>query len=113
MFDEYLSGLPDKPRQALQVVIDQVAAAAPDATEGRSYGLPAFRYHDSPLVGFASARQHLSLCPFSPQVVEAVTAQLDGYELSKGMIRFTVDRPIPAEVITEIIRLRQDEIDGP
>lgn len=112
MFDEFLGGVSDQQRRALQTVIDQVAAAAPDATEGRSYGLPAFRYHGSPLLGFAVGREHLSLYPFSPSVVEAVTPSLEGYGLSKGTIRFTVDRPVPAEVLTEIVRLRMDEIDG-
>jgi uncharacterized protein YdhG (YjbR/CyaY superfamily) len=112
MFDEYLSAVPDEQRQALQVIVDQVATAAPDAAEGRSYGLPAFRYRGSPLLGFAVAKDHLSLYPFSPKVVEAVTPQLDGYKLSKGTIRFTVDRPIPTEVLREILRLRMDEIDA-
>ena len=112
MFDEYLSAVPDEQRHALQVIIDHVAAAAPDATEGHSYGLHAFRYRGSPLLGFAVAKEHLSLYPFSPKVVETVTPQLDGYKLSKGTIRFTVDRPVPAEVLSEIIRLRMDEIDA-
>lgn len=112
MFDEFLSGVSNEQREALQQVIDHVAAAAPDATEGRSYGLPAFRYHGSPLLGFAASAKHLSLYPFSPRVVEAVTPSLEGYGTSKGTIRFTVDRPVPADVLTEMIRLRMDEIDG-
>lgn len=48
MFDEYLSAVPDEQQQVLQVIIDQVATAAPDAAEGRGYGLPAFRYRGSP-----------------------------------------------------------------
>jgi uncharacterized protein YdhG (YjbR/CyaY superfamily) len=35
-----------------------------------------------------------------------------GYGRWKGTIRFTVDRPVPAEVLTEIVRLQMDEIDG-
>lgn len=112
MFDEYLRELPDDARPALQAVVDHVAAVAPDATEGRSYGLPAFRYHGSPLLGFAAAKAHLSLYPFSPRVIEAVSPRLDGYGLSKGTIRFSPDRPLPAEALTEIVRLRMDEIDA-
>ncbi len=112
VFDEYLSGLSDEERQALQAVIDAVSAAAPQATEGRSYGVPAFRYKGKPLLGFAATKDHLSLYPFSPQVLEAVQAELDGYGLSKGSIRFTVDRPIPAQVLTEMVGRRMREIDG-
>lgn len=112
MFDEDLSGLTADERDALKAVIDHVAAVAPDAVAGRSYGLPAFRYHGKPLLGFAAAKGHLSLYPFSPQVLEAVAPQLDGYELSKGTLRFTEDRPVPAQVVTEMVRRRMAEIDG-
>jgi len=112
VFDEYLSGLSDEERQALQAVIDEVSAAAPQATEGRSYGVPAFLYKGKPLLGFAATKDHLSLYPFSPQVLEAVQAELDGYGLSKGSIRFTVDRPIPAQVLAEMVGRRMREIDG-
>ena len=111
MFDDYLAGVPDDARQVLQAVIDHVATVAPDATEGRSYGLPAFRYRGSPLLGFAAAKKHLSLYPFSPRVIDTVTPRLPGYELSKGTVRFTVERPVPDEVLTAMVRLRMDEID--
>ena len=71
-----------------------------------------FRYHGKPLLGFAAAKGHLSLYPFSPQVLEAVAPQLDGYKRSKGTLRFTADRPLPAQVVTEIVQRRMAEIDG-
>lgn len=38
--------------------------------------------------------------------------QLDGYRLSKGTVRFTVDRPVPADVVTEMVRRRLGELGG-
>jgi uncharacterized protein YdhG (YjbR/CyaY superfamily) len=52
------------------------------------------------------------LFPFSSTVVEAVTADLDGFSLSKGTIRFTAERPVPDAVLTRIIELRRDEIEA-
>lgn len=112
MFHEYLSKLSRDERQALQTVIDRVRTVAPRATEGRSYGVPAFLYDGKPLLGFAATKAHLSLYPFSPQVLEDVKAQLDGFGLSKGAVRFTADRPVPGEVLTEMIGRRLTEIDG-
>jgi hypothetical protein len=58
----------------------------------------------------SSRTNHLSLFPFSPQVVAAVKGRLAGYDLSKGTIRFTEAKPIPEDVIWEILDLRLEEI---
>lgn len=112
MFEEYLSGLADEERSALRAVIDHVASTVPDATEGTSYGMPAFRYRGRPLVGFAAHRAHLGLYPFSPSVLASVADRLEGHSTSKGSIRFSAERPIPDEVLTDLVLGRMREIDG-
>jgi uncharacterized protein YdhG (YjbR/CyaY superfamily) len=60
--------------------------------------------------GLAARQDHLSLFPFSPHVVAAVKGRLAGYDLSKGTIRFMVAKPIPEDVIGEMLDLRLEEI---
>lgn len=48
MFDDDLSPLPEDQRRGQQALVDHVASIAPQATEGGSYGLPAFRYQGKP-----------------------------------------------------------------
>lgn len=112
MFDDDLRDVAEPERLALQALIAQVHAAAPDAVEGRSYGLPAFTYRDKPLLGFSVRRSHLSVHPFSAEVVAAVRPQLDGFDCSKGTIRFTAEQPLPPAAVDEMVRLRKAEIDG-
>jgi uncharacterized protein YdhG (YjbR/CyaY superfamily) len=112
MFDDYLDGLEPVERQALLTVIDHVRGIAPEAEEGRSYGLPAFRHGGKPLLGFAATKSHLSLYPFSPAVVEAVKDQLIDFEVSKGAVRFTVDHPVPDDVVRSMVQERIREIDS-
>ena len=57
--------------------------------------MPALKVSGKPLIGINAAKRHLSLFPFSPAVVEHVRDRLDGFELSKGTIRFTLDHPLP------------------
>lgn len=71
--------------------------------------MPALRLGGRPLVGVTASSRHLSLFPFSPAVVEAVAPDLDGFSRSKGTIRFTVARPLPAEVVERVVRLRRRE----
>jgi uncharacterized protein YdhG (YjbR/CyaY superfamily) len=110
VIDDYLEDLGDSQRAALERIRRIVLDRVPDAEEGRSYGMPAFRYKRKPLLGFAALKDHLSLFPFSPQVVAAVRGRLAGYDLSKGTIRFTEAKPIPEDVIWEILDLRLEEI---
>jgi uncharacterized protein YdhG (YjbR/CyaY superfamily) len=112
MFDTYLDGLDEAERAALQPVIDLVHELVPDAEEGRSYGVAAFRYRGKPLLGFAATAKHVSLYPFSPEALEAVKAELDGFSLSKGTVRFTPDKPIPPAILARMVQGRVAEIDG-
>jgi uncharacterized protein YdhG (YjbR/CyaY superfamily) len=107
----YVESLPPPQREVLQRVVDAARRAAPDAEEGRSYGMAALRLAGKPLVGVTAAARHLSLFPFSPAVVEAVAPDLEGYSLSKGTIRFTVDRPLPDGVVERVVDLRRAEIE--
>jgi uncharacterized protein YdhG (YjbR/CyaY superfamily) len=110
--DDFLSGLPADQRAAFRRILTLASTGAPDADQGTSYGMPALIHRGRPLLGFAAAKAHLSIFPFSPAVVDGVRARLDGYSLSKGTIRFTTEAPLPDDVVTEVVRLRREEIDG-
>jgi uncharacterized protein YdhG (YjbR/CyaY superfamily) len=74
--------------------------------------MPALRYRGKPLLSAIETKRHLSLFPFSEEVVAAVAPDLEGYDLSKGTIRFSAERPLPEAVVTRVVELRRSEIDG-
>jgi len=108
--DDYLAGVTEPDRDALERVRRMVKELVPQAEEGKSYGMPALKYNKRPLVGFVAAKKHLSLFPFSPAVIEALTDRLDGFELSKGTIRFTAEHQLPDDLLRDVVMLRLDEI---
>ena len=108
--DDYLDTLAPDQRAALARVREIVAELVPDAQEGRSYGMPAFIYAGRPLLGFRAAQKHLSIFPFSPAAIEAVSERLDGFDLAKGTIRFTPGQPVPEAILADLIQVRQREI---
>ena len=110
--DDYLATVTPAQKAALERVRTIVADAAPGAEEGKSYGMPAFRYGGRPLIGFTASKAHLSVHPFSPAVVEAVSDELTAFELSKGTIRFSPEAPIPEHVIRELVARRLQELTG-
>jgi uncharacterized protein YdhG (YjbR/CyaY superfamily) len=110
-FDEYLASLAGPERAELERVRQYVRRTVPEAEEGTSYGLPAFTYRKRPLLGIRAGKSHLSVFPFSPEAVDAASAALAGFGLSKGTVRFTPDRPIPDSALELLLRHRMVEIE--
>jgi uncharacterized protein YdhG (YjbR/CyaY superfamily) len=110
--DDYFGSLDESTRAAFQHIRGLAMGLVPEAEDSKSYGMAALRYMGKPMLGFLAAKDHLSVFPFSPRVVDAVRDRLTGYELSKGTIRFSVAVPLPDEVLRDIIRLRVNEIVG-
>lgn len=110
---DYLAGIEDDDqRAALEHVIAVARSAVADAEEGLSYGMPALKHRGKPLIAAVAAKQHLSVFPFSGAVVEAVAADLEGFSLSKGTIRFRASHPIPDAVLARIVELRIQQIEA-
>ena len=108
--DDYLAGIEEPDRAALERIRRLVKETVPDAVDGKSYGMPALKYNKRPLIGFVAAKNHLSLFPFSPEVIDALRDRLDGFQVSKGTIRFSADHPLPDELVRDVVNLRLDQI---
>jgi uncharacterized protein YdhG (YjbR/CyaY superfamily) len=111
-FDRYLATLPEPERAELERIRKVVRRAVPEAEEATSYGMPAFKYRRRPLLGVRASKNHLSVFPFSPGAIDAARGALAGFELSKGTVRCTPDRPIPEAALLELLRHRLREIEG-
>ncbi len=110
--DAFLAALPAATRDALERLREAIAAAAPEAVEGLSYGVPAFKYRGRPLVSFGAGKNHCAFYVQSPAVMEAHAAVLEAYDTSKGTIRFRPKDPIPEELIATLVRARMAETDA-
>ena len=104
--DEYLAGGPEPARNTLHKVrAASRSAAPPEATEAISYRIPTFRYKGA-LLSFAAFTNHCSLFPMSYAVIEAFRNDLKDYQISKGTIRFPVDKPLPATLVKKMVKAR-------
>ena len=108
--DEYIAAMPADRRPALELLRRTIRAVAPDAVETIAYTMPALRSHGGQiLVTYASYKRHYSLFPASGAVVEAIGVELAPYLSGRGTIRFPADRPIPADLVTKVVRVRLAE----
>ena len=110
--DEYLAAVSDEQRAALERIRKAVRAAAPGAEECISYGLPAFRLDGKGLAAFGAAASHCSFFPLSGKTVAKLAKDLEGYDTSKGTIRFPPGRPLPAALVKKLVKARIAEIRG-
>ncbi|HYD86457.1 MAG TPA: DNA alkylation repair protein [Vitreimonas sp.] len=109
--DAYLATLSADKRATLEKVRQAIRAAAPEAEEGLSYGMPAFIL-GKPIAGYSASANHCSYFPMSGQVIAKLAEELNGYEISKGGFRFPIGKPPPATLIRKLVKARLAEIDG-
>src|SRR6187431_1750400 len=103
----------DEPaRSTLARYLQRARALVPSAEEGESYGMKALRYRGRPLVSVIATKAGYSVYPFSPEVVELVISTLEGFESTKGGIRFTQEHLLPDEAFDTLVTARRDEIDS-
>jgi uncharacterized protein YdhG (YjbR/CyaY superfamily) len=108
--DEYLAGLEANSRLALQKLRRAIHAAAPQAEECISYGMPAFRLHGKLIAGFRATASHCSFHPMSGATVPTLRAELARYDTSKGTIRFSPLAPLPATLVRKLVKARIAEL---
>lgn len=102
--DEYIAAFPPGVQAVLQQVRQAVRDAAPQAEEGISYQIPAYRQHGV-LVYFAAFKNHVGFYPpvGGDAALETAVARYAG---PKGNLRFPLDEPMPLELIGRITRQR-------
>lgn len=107
--EEYLAGLSDDKRGALEKLRKAIRAAAPKAEECISYGVPAFRLGGKFLVAFGAGANH---CAFYPggTAMKAHRADLARYRTSKGTIRFQPEAGLPLRLVRKLVKSRMAAI---
>jgi len=110
--DEYIARLPEDRREAMSLLRRTIRAAAPDATEVITYKMPGFKAHGTFLVSYDAFKRHYSLFPASQVVVDEVGDAIQPYLAGRGTIRFPASRPIPADLVTRIVKARLAEVAG-
>jgi len=104
--DEYLAQLSEDKRAALEKIRKAIRAVAPKAEECISYAIPAYRQNGKLLVGFGAAANHCSFFPMNASTVKKFRDQLKQYDTSKGTIRFSTEKPLPASLVRKLVKAR-------
>jgi uncharacterized protein YdhG (YjbR/CyaY superfamily) len=100
--DSYLAIQPENVRVILEEIRQTIKKAVPEAEEVISYQMPAFRFHGM-LVWFAAFKNHYSVF-IRPNVLQVFMDELKPFELAKSAIKFPLDKPVPIQLVTKIVK---------
>jgi uncharacterized protein YdhG (YjbR/CyaY superfamily) len=103
----YISEFPEEIRVILEQIRTTIQKAAPEAKEAIKYGMPTFVLNGN-LVHFAAYKSHIGFYP-APFGIDAFIEELAVYRTGKGTIQFPIDKPIPFDLITKVVKFRVEE----
>ncbi|HMG86828.1 MAG TPA: DUF1801 domain-containing protein [Terracidiphilus sp.] len=102
----YLAKVPEPARTTLEKLRATIRAVVPsEATEGLSYGIPAFHYKGG-LVAYAAFKNHCSFFPMQASLIDEMQEELKGYRTAKGTLQFPLDKPLSASLVKKMVKRR-------
>ena len=102
--DEYIQQFPESVQAALQQLRKTIKTAAPKAEELISYNMPGYKYHGI-LVYFAGYKNHIGFYA-APTGHAAFKKELSVYKSGKGSVQFPLDKPLPLQLVKQIVKFR-------
>lgn len=108
--DEYLAGVSDDRRRALEDLRKKIRSVVPAAEECISYRIPAFRVDGKVVAGFCATTKGCSYFPFSGSTLGALAKDVAAYDQTKSALHFSPAKPLPATLVRRLVRARLAEI---
>ncbi|MFV0343853.1 MAG: iron chaperone [Anaerocolumna sp.] len=105
--DAYIEQCPSEVQESLSALRQFIQECAPEAKEKISWGMPTYDYYGN-LIHFAAAKKHIGIYP-GENGVAAFKDKLTEYKTSKGAIQIPFHKPMPYDLLKEIIAYRIKE----
>ncbi len=106
--EAYISSFAPPIQDRLQTLRALVVQTAPEATESIAYGMPAYKTLGKPLIYFAGYEHHIGFYA-TPSGHEQFKEALSVYKQGKGSVQFPNNKPLPLQLIKEIVLFRVAE----
>jgi len=100
----YISDAPPAARPMLRQLRRIIRAAAPQAVEKLSYGMPYYNHHGR-LAYYAAFKRHVSLFAWGSPMKQ-FAREVKPYRTSTGTLQFRYGTTIPAPLIRKLLKAR-------
>ncbi len=108
--DEYLDLFPEDTQAKLTQVRSLIKKLAPKAEEVISYAIPAYKLRKKALIYFAGYEKHIGLYPLPHNIDPDFAAEIEPHVAGKGTLRFSLDKPLPLELIEKVVKHKITEL---
>lgn len=105
--DIYIQQFPIEVQEKLISIRSIILELAPEATERICMRMPTYDLNGKWLVHFAGFKKHIGFYP-QPEGINNFKDSLIDYKTSKGSVQFPLNKPLPLDLIREIIKFRVD-----
>jgi uncharacterized protein YdhG (YjbR/CyaY superfamily) len=106
--DKYIYSFPEEVRNILLQIRQIIHQEAPDAIEGFAYQMPSYKTNGKPLVYFAGFKKHIGFYA-TPSGHSEFAKELSEYKQGRGSVQFPLNKPIPFDLIKQIVIFRVNE----
>jgi uncharacterized protein YdhG (YjbR/CyaY superfamily) len=106
--DDYIKSFPENVQVRLKQVRATIRENAPEAEESFAYQMPAYKTNGKPLVYFAGFKNHIGFYA-TPTGHSQFAKDLSKYKQGKGSVQFPLNKPLPLDLITRIVKFRVEE----
>lgn len=104
---EYIAIHDKDVRERMNKLREVILSCSPEIKEKISWGMATFTLNGN-LVHFAGQKSHIGFHP-SPSAIEKFADELKEYKTSKGTVQFPYNKPMPYELIRQMVSFRVDE----
>tara|TARA_R110002051_G_scaffold56046_9_gene104027 strand:- start:23557 stop:23913 length:357 start_codon:yes stop_codon:yes gene_type:complete len=103
--DQYIDSFTLDTQEKLKTMRALIKCNVPGAIESISYGMPAYKLNNKPLVYFGGFDKHIGFYA-TPTGHQKFSKELSIYKQGKGSVQFPLNQPLPVNLITKIIIFR-------
>ncbi len=103
----YIENSPKEVKGKLRAVQRLIQEIAPGAEEVINYGIPTFKLNGN-LVHYSANKNHIGFYP-TPSAIEAFKSEIQKYKHSKGSVQFSIEKPLPLDLIRRMVEFRVKE----
>ena len=111
--DDYLASLDPPNGETLRTVIESILEEFPELECKLAWNVPQIHREGKYVFGVSSARNHLSLAPWSVVVLDAFRPRLEeDYVVLKNIFQVPVDWNVDHGLLHDLVRAQLAEMDG-
>ena len=109
--DEYLASQDPAKARTLRSVIDFILTQFPELESKISWNVPTIHRKGKYVFGLAAYKDHLTLAPWSPRVIEDFKVRLGKFVVWESCFQIPVDWKIDKKLVKDLVRARLAELD--